>query len=325
MGVAGDVAAHPKTADEVSRIEKLGMIVTVVSAKSRSEMERYLQTQGINPTTVDLSSLDGYFGEEGYAFVSGWVAKRSEPVQATGLKIIFPSPTIWFPLKPTRVYTDPVETVVYVRGFVKPADGCDLPNLKCEYVYADIKKKGVQETFRRDDPLDPAHYYDSPPEEEFTRITLTTDTQQWDRDLELVPGTNATGTLTLMIHWEELHLSCTGLLCSCRCDTWITASPIHDPKGRSAADRPVVRHADRCGDCRNDLGNCIGVRVLASLAISSANLPAAELLRHHTFIRSVPFLGYLWHLLRADELDQYLRISESLGNWPIIARIQISM
>ena len=154
MGVAGDVAA-PKTADEVSRIEKLGMIVTVVSAKSRSEMERYLQTQGINPTTVDLSSLDGYFGEEGYAFVSGWVAKRSEPVQATGLKIIFPSPTIWFPLKPTRVYTDPVETVVYVRGFVKPADGCDLPNLKCEYVYADIKKKGVQETFRRDDPLDP--------------------------------------------------------------------------------------------------------------------------------------------------------------------------
>ena len=174
------------SAVETARVEKLGMVVTVVAAESRDGIERYLDAQGVS-RAADLSSLDPYFGEPGYAFVCGWVAKRDQPVAATGLKIVFPSPTLWFPLRPTRAYTDPVETVVYVRGFVKPAPGCDLPGLKCEYVFGLVETLGVGQAFAskeyRGGRLDP-----------MTRVTLTADPQKWDRDLDLVPGTTAVGT-----------------------------------------------------------------------------------------------------------------------------------
>lgn len=190
--VGGCGGSGPKSATEASRVEKLGMVVTVVSAESRAGLEQYLDAQGVNRAAADLSSLDPYFGQSGYAFVCGWVAKRGEPVTATGLTVVFPSPTLWFPLRPTRAYTSPVETVVYVRGFVKPAPGCDLPGLKCEYVFGHVETLGVAQTFAgkeyRGGRLDPV-----------TRVTLTTDPQRWDRDLELVPGTTRAGTVALAV------------------------------------------------------------------------------------------------------------------------------
>jgi hypothetical protein len=198
-------AGSPK-ATEIARVEKLGMVVTVVSAESREAMERYLDGQGVNRAAADVSSLDPYFGETGYAFVCGWVASREEPVAATGLKIVFPSPTIWFPLLPTRAYTNDVETVVYVRGFVKPADGCDLAGLNCEYIYGKVEEVGTRLTF--DKNLlnhSPGHPY-SWRKEPLTRVTLATDPQKWDRDLELVPGTTAAADLALAVTgWLGLY------------------------------------------------------------------------------------------------------------------------
>jgi hypothetical protein len=190
--------APAKAAVEASRVEKLGMVVTVVSAQSRDEIARYLDAQGVNRAATDLSSLDPYFGKDEHAFVCGWVAPRKEPVQATGLKIVFPSPTIWFPLRPTRAYTDPVDTVVYVRGFVKPAPGCDLSGLKCQYIEGEVRSMGVGQAFDKNTVPDHPYYF---PDrlEPLTRVTLSTDPQKWDRDLELVPGTTPTGTLALAI------------------------------------------------------------------------------------------------------------------------------
>ncbi len=186
-----------KSAIETSRVEKLGMIVTVVAAESRAEIERYLDAQGVS-RVADLSSLDPYFGQPGYAFVCGWVAEREKPVAATGLKVVFPSPTLWFPLRATQAYTDPIETVVYVRGFVKPARGCDLPGLSCQYIFGNVRTLSVGETFTADRPG-----HDSEDRhnrlERMTRITLTTDPQKWDRDLELVPGTTPVGTTALAV------------------------------------------------------------------------------------------------------------------------------
>jgi hypothetical protein len=195
--IGGCGGAGPPSAIEVSRVENLGMVVTVVSAESRSEIERYLDAQGVKRGAADLSSLDPYFGKGEYAFVCGWVASRREPVRATGLKVVFPSPTIWFPLRPTQAYTNPVETVVYVRGFVKPASGCDLPGLKAQYIYGEVRSMGVGQAFARDVPDHPNYFSDRM--EPLTRVTLSTDPQKWDRDLELVPGTTSTGTLALAI------------------------------------------------------------------------------------------------------------------------------
>lgn len=195
FGCGGGSAA---SAVEHSRVEKLGMVVTVVSAGSRDALEQYLDAQGVNRATADLSSLVPYFGGEGFAFVCGWVARPGEPAAATGLKVVFPSPTLWFPLMPTRAYTNPVGTVVYVRGFVKPADGCDLPGLKCEYIYGHVEPKGVSTVFKPVQPWDHPAYFGGKLER-LTRVTLTTDPQKWDRDLELVPGTTPVGTAAVAV------------------------------------------------------------------------------------------------------------------------------
>jgi hypothetical protein len=179
---------------EASRVEKLGMIVTVVSAESRAALEEYLDAQGVNRSAANLSSLAQYFEKGEYAFVCGWVAKSDERVTATGLKIVFPSPTLWFPLLPTRAYTNDVETVVYTRGFVTPAPGCELPGLKCEYIYGPVKPAGLQTVFRKDE-----YFRNWSGSEPLTRVTLTADPQQWDRDLELVPGTTPVGTFCLAL------------------------------------------------------------------------------------------------------------------------------
>lgn len=188
-------AGGPAEAKEVARVEKHGMVVTVVRAETREEIENYLDKQGVNRKAVNLTSLEPYIGREKFAFVCGWfVAGQSGT--ATGFKIVFPSPTAWFPLRPTSVYSEPVETVVYVRGPVKPAAGCDLPQLHCEYVHGVVKELGVGQSFgRRNFSEEQRHYhYDDDPEP-LTRVTLTTDPTRWDRDLELVPGLTTEGRL----------------------------------------------------------------------------------------------------------------------------------
>lgn len=184
---------------EESRVERFGMVVVVVSAQARGELEMYLDAQGVDRAAADLSSLEPYFGKPGNAFVCGWVAKRGKPVTATGLKVVFPTPTIWFPLQPTRAYSHPVQTVVYVRGFVKPAPGCEIPDLKCQSIYGDVKEADLRQAFDREGELRSHSNGTSGRLEPLTRVTLTADPQKWDRDLELVPGTAAAGTVAIAI------------------------------------------------------------------------------------------------------------------------------
>jgi len=178
---------------EVSRVEKLGMIVTVVTAESHYALEEYLAGNGIERRAADLGPLEPYFGKPEYAFVCGWVARAGEPAVATGLRLVFPSPTLWFPLRPTRAYASPVATVVFARGFVRPADGCDLPDLRCEYVYGLVESQSVNRSFAVSDRTDRYRHY-SGRTESLTRVTLTTNPKEWDKDLELVPGTTTLGS-----------------------------------------------------------------------------------------------------------------------------------
>lgn len=189
--------APPKLDREVSRVERLGMIVTVITATSKKEIEEYLDAQGVNSAAADLSSLDPYFGQHESAFACGWVAKRGEPMKANGMRIVFPSPNVWFPLRATQAYHEPVETVVYVRGFMKPAEGCDLPGLRCQYIEGVTEKKGLQKVFAHE--ILAYFEYHSRDLHRFTRVTLTTDPQQWNRDLELIPGTTPVGTVSLLV------------------------------------------------------------------------------------------------------------------------------
>lgn len=195
-GCGGSVASSVM---EESRVEKLGMVVTVVTADTREALDQYLDAQGVDRTAADLSSLEAYFGRGGFTFVCGWVARRDVPSTAAALRIEFPSPTLWFPLLPTRVYSQSIRTVVYARGFVMPAPGCDLPGLACEAIYAAVVSKGVGQTFETERQRSVWEYQYSGSLEPLTRVTLTTDPKRWDRDLELVPGTTTAGALSTLV------------------------------------------------------------------------------------------------------------------------------
>jgi hypothetical protein len=191
--------APAATAEEVSRVEKLGMVVTVVRADSRTELIHYLDRQGVNSEAVDLSSLEPYFGGEAHSFVCGWVASQNAPTAAAAVRVTFPSPSVWFPLRPTSLYANPVRTVVSVRGFVKPIQGCELEGLACEYVYGHVEARGVPQAFTLRSPGEYSPYYRAGSLQPITRVTLTPDPRRWDRDLELVPGTTPAGTKALVV------------------------------------------------------------------------------------------------------------------------------
>jgi hypothetical protein len=194
IGGCGAKSSGAVLTSEVSRVEKLGMVVTVVTADTRAGIEAYLDAQGVDRAAADLSSLDPYFGRPGFAFACGWAVGKEQPVTATGLRVVFPSPNLWFPLLPTRAYTNPVRTVVYARGVVKPAPGCDLPGLTCDYVQGWVMNVGVGRAFEPDHDTAMVGRL-----EQLTRVTLTTDPRKWDRDLELVPGATPAGTAVLVV------------------------------------------------------------------------------------------------------------------------------
>ncbi|HKB05506.1 MAG TPA: hypothetical protein VKD90_24995 [Gemmataceae bacterium] len=102
-------------------------------------------------------------------------------------------------MRPTRAYRHPVQTIVYVRGFVNPAPGSELPGLRCEYVFGSVEQRGVRQSFEPPRPDVETGARRAGPLDEMTRVTLTPDPQQWDRDLELVPGTTAAGTMALAV------------------------------------------------------------------------------------------------------------------------------
>lgn len=212
--IGGCGGATASSAVEESRVEKLGMVVTVVTADTRASLEQYLDAQGVDRKAADLSSLGPYFGRDGFSFVCGWVARRDVPSTAAALRVEFPSPTRWFPLLPTRAYDHPITTVVYARGFVKPVPGCDLPGLTSEAVYASIESKGVGQAFESGGQRSVWEYHYSGNLEPLTRVTLAADPRRWDRDLELVPGTTAAGTLSQFILWcgPPVGFLCSGVL-----------------------------------------------------------------------------------------------------------------
>jgi hypothetical protein len=199
FGIGGCGSNAVKTDKEVSRIERLGMVVTVVSADSRADLESYLDSQAIDRSRIDLTSLTPYLGRNDYALVCGWVARQGTPVSAAGVRVVFPSPTIWFPLQATRGNPAPVETVVYVRGFVKPAGGCQLSGLRCQYIYGVTEPMGVGQAFRKDTSSGYLDYDYYRRLERLTRVTLTTDPHEWDQDLELEPGATLVGKVSLAV------------------------------------------------------------------------------------------------------------------------------
>src|SRR5262249_13857202 len=173
----GSAKGNAKEGDveEFQRVERLGMVVVVLSVRSPKALDQYLAANGVDARAADLSALKPYFGSEEYALVCGWAAEAAKKVSARALRIDFPSPVVYYPLRPTQVYDSDVRTALFVRGLLRPVEGTSLPGLRCDYLQGRI-----------DEPSAPRD--DKAKLEPITRVELTSPPASWDQDLVLEAG-----------------------------------------------------------------------------------------------------------------------------------------
>ncbi|HMP01477.1 MAG TPA: hypothetical protein PKC45_03145, partial [Gemmatales bacterium] len=161
-----DVTVH-------DRVVKHGMTIEVLSAVSVSALDEYLTSKQLDVKAKDLWSLAPYL-EQQAAIVCGWA---SGPLEARAMRIDFPSPHIFFPLRPSQVYKDPIRTDIYVRGFASPPAGLHRHWIHVTPVEADM--------------------VDGPVGVQLTRVRVSGSPSTWNEDLILEPG----GPLSWHVNW----------------------------------------------------------------------------------------------------------------------------
>ena len=173
------------------RVEKLGMVVEVLTAQSTAALDRYLADKQLDVKAADINALNPYLEGE-YTLICGWPADPKTPLTARAVRVDFPTPAIYYPLRPTRVYESTVDTAIYVRGWARPQPGMDLPGLRCRYVRGKVSDLHLAETFETDihAPF-PRTELDRLEEVPLTRVDLTPLPRGWTQDLLLEPGVPA--------------------------------------------------------------------------------------------------------------------------------------
>lgn len=163
-------------------IEKLGMTVEVVTAESPKALNDYLHRHGFETDAERIEAIRPYI-EGPYSLICGWLTDPAR-VEARSLRVDFPSPEIFYPLRPTSVYRTPVDAVVYVRGWAMPAQNSgQMP--RCRYLRGRVTDMPVS-------TLGENHLWKNIdyrlPEEKLTRIEIGRQASMWTEDLRLAVG-----------------------------------------------------------------------------------------------------------------------------------------
>lgn len=203
-----------------SHVEKYGLVVEVITAKSSEALNSYLAEKQMGGNAASLPSLAAYL-EKNCTFVCSWAAPgQTSDVRA--VRIDFPSADIFYPLLPTSAYQSDVATTIYVRGWVEPRPGTTLPRLRCHYERGTITYDGVVRGKREGRRIGNEFYHpanDPAGGEAFTRVDLSPSPQDWNEDLHLSPGAPAVAHVAHRVNvlglWLILLLpAVTGLLCA---------------------------------------------------------------------------------------------------------------
>jgi hypothetical protein len=181
----GGCGAEAKKAGEVDvhqHVEKLGMVVEVLTAKSSNALDSYLSSKELHFSAANIAAIAPYLNQE-YTLICAWAASESAKPTARAIQIEFPSPVIFYPLRPTSVYQSPVVTSIYIRGYVLPQTGTAPSGPKCHYVMGRVgemdpdmedEKAGSLAALGKNEPL--------------TRVELPNQPSLWTQDLVLESG-----------------------------------------------------------------------------------------------------------------------------------------
>jgi hypothetical protein len=114
-------------------IEKYGLTTELVSTEDGIILWNYLALKGLELPEESKKVMNDYIGED-YSFVVSWISDKEEyqkeeiqknhpyyGIKRIGVKLMFPTDKIYFPLKPTSVYgSKRVPALIYVMGHVTP-------------------------------------------------------------------------------------------------------------------------------------------------------------------------------------------------------------
>ncbi len=148
------------------------MAVEVITTRSTHDLDQYLTDKKLNTAAGKITAIAPYLGKD-FSLICAWVAHPLEAIKARSLQIDFPTPKVFFPLQPTNVYTSPVKTSIFVKGWFQMDTGNTPRWLKCRQGHGWVY---------RESGTDKGENFD------LTLVELTTDATRWDRDLLLEPG-----------------------------------------------------------------------------------------------------------------------------------------
>jgi len=106
-------------------LERAGLITELVTTEDENKLNDYLREKSLNLPQQSLSLIKEYVGKD-YSFVVSWVSdiekyKRETGGSTLGVKTIFPTDELYYPLKLTSIYGDRrISIVIYVLGRVSP-------------------------------------------------------------------------------------------------------------------------------------------------------------------------------------------------------------
>jgi hypothetical protein len=243
------------------------MVVEVLTAESAEALDKYLAAKELDVKAANLNALDPYMKQD-FTLICGWRAESTATARA--LKIDFTTPHLFYPMQPTRVYQEPVQAAVFVRGWVQPAVA--LPHARCQYLMGEVGEGGLDEVLGKGASLEGGRYFGytsggsgpyfgyvaggSGREEPLTRIVLD-GRRAWEQDLVLSMGAPAGMQVVKAVNDLGRHLYwlvplVTGVLLS----VWLPLAAV--PAGKRRA-------ADWLGATMVGAGLCLSIYVAALL------------------------------------------------------------
>jgi hypothetical protein len=183
------------------RIEKMGIVTELITARDGASVTDYLMRKGIALPQEADGILDDYIGKD-YSFVISYAGNTAgsgggDDVDASGtgtgdtdilaVFVRFPADRIYFPLRPTSIYGDRIIPVVIdITGFVTPRPYDTIRPMTEVSYYVD---NGYWPYYSADEL---GTFFNYPTEfkpVKYTRVRITVPSEYFTSDLYIDPGT----------------------------------------------------------------------------------------------------------------------------------------
>lgn len=102
-------------------IEKEGMVMETITAKTGDALESYLKSKGVEAKSSNTKILDEYIGKD-FSFIVSWINSEKTPTKedaSKGIFVDFPQEKIYYPMKLTSIYQEKeIPITLRIIGFV---------------------------------------------------------------------------------------------------------------------------------------------------------------------------------------------------------------